>query len=417
MGRTKWLDLVRILALRTKPSLPTFVSSTNPIGHAPLGAHSSRIKTRSPRLTFGYGLNHFWRRHSSGKYSRNHRFQNWSTMYWTCLHRRRYVSLMCVIPHGYAKLPRNNKRWFGVSVASSSTSSLHFINGRLLIRFSTSHITVCSTSSVSLILVINNATKIWRMVRIIRSHRPPWWEAWGGLKDHSTFWRRALQMILLRSSLRKLLINSARAPTILVPLSDHTLVGFDLRATNRTNPLIKASVSILDNTSMWIARVPKQEYTQPYLFTLERPCTTLKGPKTSTPTNVNGGWPGSNLSGGKSAIRCTHGLAYNRLHTMQFRRIFFRIDRALIIQNLRRSWLSTHSVPTWQSPWDSWHINVLTRWSLGNMMGLFARLGTPAWHNRPPTTIKSLSHFGQSFARWLDFETTPRSRICSISSR
>ena len=99
--------LVRILALHTKPSLPTFVSSTDPIGHAPLGAHSSRIKTRSPGLTFGYGLNHFWRRLSSVKYSRNHRLQNWSTMYWTCLHRRRYVSLMCAIPHGYAKLPRN----------------------------------------------------------------------------------------------------------------------------------------------------------------------------------------------------------------------------------------------------------------------------------------------------------------------
>ena len=182
----------RILALCTKPSLPTFVSSTNPIGH------SSRIKTRSPGLTFGYGLNHFWRRLSSGYYSRNHRFQNWSTMYWTCLHHRQYMSLMCVIPHGYAKLPRNNKWWFWVSGASSSTSSLHFVNGRLLIRFPTSHITVCSTSSVSLILVTNNATKIWRMVRIICSHRPPWWEAWEGLKDHSTFWRRALQMILLR---------------------------------------------------------------------------------------------------------------------------------------------------------------------------------------------------------------------------
>ena len=149
--------------------------------------------------------------------------------------------------------------WLGVSGASSSTSSLHFVSGRLLMRFSISHIIVFNTSSLRLALGVSKATRICRMVRIIRSHNPPWWEACGGLKDHSTSFQRAVLTILLRSNCRKLRDNSVLAPTIFVPLSDHTFEGMPRREMNLMNPLMSVSVSKLGNISIWTARVEKQE--------------------------------------------------------------------------------------------------------------------------------------------------------------
>ena len=254
------------------------------------------------------------------------------------------------------------------------------------------------------------------MTRIRLSQRPPWCEPWGGLKRQSMFYLLAAATNLVRSSWRKLCVSSEWVPTMLVPLSDHTWSGLPLRATNRTSPLLKASVSSVGNISIWIARLVKHVYTQPYLLTWERPWTSLNGPNTSTPTQVKGRRSGWHRCGGKSAIFCTQGGEYNRLQTTQLRLILLIMGRAFTIQYFSRTWLSTHSLPRWALQWCSWQINSLTRWFFGRTIGFLALSNTSACLSLPRTTIRPLSNFGHNFVRLLDFDTWPRCWRSHISS-
>ena len=133
---------VRIVALRTRPSRPSLVSSTMPKGHSPLGIASSTMSTKSPTSTLGFTWNHFCRDCKSGKYSRVHLFQNWVAMYCTYRHRFRYASAVSKLPHGNEATPRIANRWFGVKASQSLTSSLDFVIGRPLMIHSHSQSTV-----------------------------------------------------------------------------------------------------------------------------------------------------------------------------------------------------------------------------------------------------------------------------------
>ena len=153
-------------------------------------------------------------------------------------------------------------------------SSLHFVIGRLLIKFSISQNDVIKISSVRHRLRPRTATITWRTVRMCRSHTPPWWEAYGGLNTHSTSFWRAARMILLRSSCFILLDISDLAPTMFVPLSDQTLFGNPRLAAKHKRAFMKESASIVCNTPRCIARVEKHVKMTPYRFAWDWPTRT-----------------------------------------------------------------------------------------------------------------------------------------------
>ena len=80
-------------------------------------------------------------------------------------------------------------KWLGVRGSSSEASSLHLVIGRLFTMFSDSQKT-----SLSRELGCSIAYKTRLIVRIILYQSPPWWEARGGLKTHSTLWWRLQQL-------------------------------------------------------------------------------------------------------------------------------------------------------------------------------------------------------------------------------
>ena len=171
-----------------------------------------------------------------------------------------------------------SNRWLGVRASGSIGSSLTLVIGRPFIMHSTSHITVCKTSSVILPALPNRAINSLRTVRIMRSHNPPLWEASGGLKHHSMS-LFAVSIGAIWFILRKLSDNSLCAPTKFVPLSENTFSGQALLATNLKNPFKNSSDSRLRNTYI----LDKQVYMQPYRLTSDLPCLTRKGPNKSTP--------------------------------------------------------------------------------------------------------------------------------------
>ena len=176
-------------------------------------------------------------------------------MCWTYFHCFRYVSPNWKSPHGNGMLPRISNRWLGVKTRSSLMSSLDLVIGRLLIIDSTSHKTVCNTSSVIRGLEVNNANSTLRIVRIILSQTSPWCDASGGLNDQSMPFLRATCTTLDESIWRNERDSSVRAPTKFVPWSDHNFSGFPRLAMNRMKPLMNVSVSSEGSTSMWTARV------------------------------------------------------------------------------------------------------------------------------------------------------------------
>ena len=88
-GRVSVAVRVFISALRTRPSASGNTSMTLASGHDPLGREGSTIRVTSSFWTFLSGCNHFCLACSSGKYSLDHLFQNWSARNCICLHRRR----------------------------------------------------------------------------------------------------------------------------------------------------------------------------------------------------------------------------------------------------------------------------------------------------------------------------------------
>ena len=126
--------------------------------------------------------------------------------------------------------------------------------------------------------------------------------------------------------------NSRLPPLKFVPLSNLISAGFPRLAMKRRSALMKESVSMVCATSICTARMVKHVKRTPYLFTMARPLFTLNGPKQSTPTNVNGGWSGTILSGGKSAIFCWFGLWKRRLQSKQLPSTLLTDTRPLTIQ-------------------------------------------------------------------------------------
>ena len=122
---------------------------------------------------------------------------------------------------------------------------LCFVRGRLLIKDSTSPNNVVSMSSVSLAFLSTKPVKTFLMVRSMRSHTPPMWEALGGLKFHSMlhltayFWITSLSMDWMFFDI------SASAAVKFVPLSDHILQGVPLLEINQRKPFMNVSASKL----------------------------------------------------------------------------------------------------------------------------------------------------------------------------
>ena len=118
-------------------------------------------------------------------------------------------------------------------------------------------------------LPFNTAFMTRRILRIMRSHDPPWCDALGVLKIYSMC-RCVRFCITLRYHSSKLVFMSLCAPLKFVPLSQRMRSGFPLLATNLINPFINASDSRECNISIWTARVAKHVKMQPYLFSTER---------------------------------------------------------------------------------------------------------------------------------------------------
>jgi len=160
--------------------------------------------------------------------------------------------------------------------------------------------------SSSIICVPRSALRILRMVRIQRSHTPPKWEPYGGLKIHLTLFCRRLSWILLR--FHELILDSlisCSPPVKLVALSNLISLTWSRLAINLLSAIRKESVSKLYAISRCTARIARHVKMTPYLFMRARPRRTWKGPKQSTPTEVKVGLSGMMRSAGKSAIFCS----------------------------------------------------------------------------------------------------------------
>ena len=179
-GLVSSFNLVFILTLLTRLSLPILISVIRPNGHRPLGTFTSWTRTRSSGLRFLTGCCHFWLACKKVKYSLHHLSQNLSVILWTNLHFLTYISPEENTPQFTDGFPRHNKRWLGVKATSSFGSSLDFVMGREFTIFSTLQKTVDRMSSVKRSFLPSNAHIIRRTVLIILSHATPLWEARGG---------------------------------------------------------------------------------------------------------------------------------------------------------------------------------------------------------------------------------------------
>ena len=170
-------------ALRTRPSLSGNVSSTTALGQQLRLVLSSAIKTTSPTTRLRFCLNHLCRACKHGMYNFSHCDQNSSAKNCTSFQDLRYPSARMNRPGDKSDCNRPVSNIFGVRGRSSAGSLLTGVIGRLLIICSTSTIKKCSVSSFNILSIVS-ADKTFRMVRITRSHTPPWWLAAGGLKCH-----------------------------------------------------------------------------------------------------------------------------------------------------------------------------------------------------------------------------------------
>ena len=80
-----------------------------------------------------------------------------------------------------------------------------------------------SWSSWELPICVSMTSRTLRMVRIWRSHTPPKWDAWGGLKIHSQSLSVAYRWILCWSASVRVGLSSDFPPTKLVPRSQRIL--------------------------------------------------------------------------------------------------------------------------------------------------------------------------------------------------
>ena len=110
-----------------------------------------------------------------------------------------------------------------------------FRNGLLFMTFSVSHNNVCIMSSFMTGEDLNNASKILRIVLIIRSQTPPWWEASGGLNSHATLRCLSAWTIFARSSWARHRSAQHQPPQI---WSHYRTIAFvDILCTKRTSQM------------------------------------------------------------------------------------------------------------------------------------------------------------------------------------
>lgn len=236
-------------------------------------------------------------------------------MYCACLHHLLvHESSRLKVPNGTLGTPRSSSRDDGVSTSGSLLSLLTGVNGRSFMMRSTSAITVRRPSSVSSCCPISERRML--LIDLIRrSHSPPRWLEWGGLKLHSILFEMSPVRIVVWSSYRSLTASrsSFSAAVKLVPRSLNIRRGNPRRAVKRDIALRNDSAERKWTISRWTALVVMHVKMQPYLFTELLFCLTRNGPNKSTPVYVKGGSPAVTCSFRTGAICCSHSGVFNRL--------------------------------------------------------------------------------------------------------
>ena len=178
-GLSKRAVLVRTLTRRTKPLPSGKVSTILPSGPEFRCEDSVATRTTSPTAKFLLGRTHFCLSCKRERYFLLYLLQKISAWYWTCFHlRRKNESFFMNRLGGKVTSDLSNNTWFGFR------GSISFgVMGRLFMMLSTSHIKVTRLSS-SVICSRGKASRIFRMVRIHLSQKPPKWDPYGGLKDY-----------------------------------------------------------------------------------------------------------------------------------------------------------------------------------------------------------------------------------------
>lgn len=183
------------------------------------------------------------------------------------------------------------------------------ISGRELMIEHASDKKIVSTSLVKLRDPQSNnmKSKIRLVVPIILSHTPPMCEERGKLKIHVVPCSVRQSYIGPSFTLSVLICNSFTAPTKLVPLSERMILIQPRIAINRMREFMNAEVVISSSTSIWTALIARHvKRTAHPLLVADPPLVFLviisQGPKTYTPINQNGGYPGRMRSAGKSDI-------------------------------------------------------------------------------------------------------------------
>ena len=136
-----------------------------------------------------------------------------------------------------------------------------------------------------------------------------------GLKCHLTPWLVVVSWIFLWSKASNS-FSSLLSPTKLVPLSHTMSLGRPRRDTIRKNAFRNESVSRLNDTLRWMARVARQVNRQRYLFwrVLPLPCLVMNEPPNSTEVWLKARNDIRVRSSGNWAIICLAGVAFLLLH-------------------------------------------------------------------------------------------------------
>ena len=246
------------------------------------------------------------------------------------------------MPGGSCSAGFKRSRWLGVKASGSRRLGETVVRVRPFNMLSTFYRKLGKLSS-SIICVPRSALRILRMVPIQRSHTPPKWEPYGGLKIHLTLFCGRLSWILLR--FHELLLNSliSRSPPVkLVALSDLISLTWPRLAINLLSAIRKESVSKLYAISRCTARIARHVKMTPYLFMRARPRR-----KQSTPTEVKGGSWWMMRSAGKSAIFCWQKGSCLFLQSKHLERTHLMGELAWMIQSFSRTRLRTCSLPEW----------------------------------------------------------------------
>ena len=244
---------------RINPSLPGWPSRTWPKGRRLGWTLSSGIKTRLPTAKLWRGLIHFCRPYKLNRYYENHLLENTPGRYWTSFQRRwQYKSFLTKTPGGKFKCHRSNK-WS--LVEDSESIGLHAI---VKSQWSTIENSINSchqrwqcVSKTNCCL--KRALKIFLTKRIMRSQTPPMCDTSGKLNFLLMFiwWRKTSTFCwfqLFRAS------GISLSPLLkFIPLLPLIIFGVPLLLMNLHRARINDSVSRDSVTSMWIARIVKQE--------------------------------------------------------------------------------------------------------------------------------------------------------------